>query len=386
MQTSRSLQAARPSYIREILRAATAEGVISLAGGLPATELLPMDLLNAATAKLAGRTEVFQYGETRGFPALLDYLTADYQLPNSHGAMLCTGSQQGLDLITRAYLNPGDGVAMEAPSYLGALQLFELVGASIETVEQCEDGPNLQQLEALFARGQTKLFYAVPDFHNPTGICWSLAVRKKVAALCLQYTVTLIEDAPYRELRFAGDDLPLVSSFCPDRAFVLHSFSKIAAPALRVGVVTGRDDWLAPLIALKQASDLHSSLTTQAIVLELIQMPGFRAHLDNIRHHYRQRYQVLNSALISGLDKAGIEYELPVIEGGMFVWLSLPGVDVRKLAALSLEQGVAVVPGDVFYQDSQSAPPALRLNFSHGTPEQLAAAVTRLVKAIAQIR
>ncbi|GAL11558.1 aspartate aminotransferase [Vibrio astriarenae] len=129
--------------------------------------------------------------------------------------MITTGSQQGLDLIARAYVNPGDKVVMEAPSYLGAMQVFGLVQANILTVSQTDFGPNLEELEQCFAEQKPKMFYAVPDFHNPTGVCWALETRQKVAELCIQYDVALIEDAPYRELRFSGEALPMVSDFCP---------------------------------------------------------------------------------------------------------------------------------------------------------------------------
>ncbi len=289
MKLAKSLQKIQPSYIREILTAASAPGVISLAGGLPDDATFPLALMAKSLTDLPNRTQLFQYGNTAGYAPLLEYLRERYQLPASHDGIVCTGSQQGLDLIARAFINPGDKIVMEAPSYLGAIQVFGLAQAKIESVSQRMDGPDLHELEACFAAKDITLFYAVPDFHNPTGVCWSLAVRQKVAQLCQQYNVAFIEDVPYRELRFNGVPLPLVSSFCPDNSMVLRSYSKIATPGIRLGLVTGKADWLAALNRVKQAADLHSSIPMQAVLLDLLQHDEFTQHLAKLRHLYHGR-------------------------------------------------------------------------------------------------
>ena len=225
MEIAQSLQQVKSSYIREILAAACDKNVISLAGGLPDESTFPIELMQPMLNNLAMMPEVFQYGSTAGYTPLVNFLTDYYQLPETHQAMITTGSQQGLDLIARAYINPGDTVIMEAPSYLGAMQVFGLVQANLVTISQSEFGPNLSELEQSFIEHKPKMFYAVPDFHNPTGVCWTLAMRQKVAALCQQYHVTFIEDAPYRELRFEGQTLPMVSEFCPEHSIVLRSFT-----------------------------------------------------------------------------------------------------------------------------------------------------------------
>lgn len=384
MQTAKHLQQIQPSYIREILAAATTEGVISLAGGLPASDHFPLSLMAEGFAKLPDTPALFQYGETRGYKPLLDYLDEHYRVASSHQMLVCSGSQQGLDLIARAFLNPGDGVAMEAPCYPGALQVFALAGASIHPVEQNPNGPNLSQLELLFASGKVKLFYAVPDFHNPTGVSWTLDVRKQVAALCREYEVALIEDAPYRELRFAGRQLPLVASFCPERAMVLRSFSKISTPGMRLGVLSAPEYWLAPLLKVKQASDLHTSIPMQALLLDLLAHSAFPAHLRQLCGIYRERYQALVSALS---DYLGQEAIVEPVEGGMFVWLQLPGRDPLAVAKEALDKGVAIVPGNAFFPASdspytESPVSAIRLNFSHETPDTLTEAVRRLASVL----
>ncbi|OEF28110.1 PLP-dependent aminotransferase family protein [Vibrio rumoiensis] len=379
MELTQALQQIQPSYIREILSDAQAEGVISLAGGLPDGNTFPIALMEQSLKSLPERPALFQYGHTAGFAPLLDYFREQYQLLENHQALVCTGSQQGLDLIARAFVNPGDKVVMEAPSYLGALQVFGLAQANVISVSQQADGPNLEELEACFANQAPKLFYAVPDFHNPTGVSWSLAVRHKVAQLCQQYGVTLVEDVPYRELRFKGEMLPLVSSFCPDQALVLRSYSKIAAPGMRMGVVTGKDEWIAPLIKVKQCADLHSSVPMQAVLLDLLRHPHFDQHIATLRSIYQERYQCLAEQLRAKLPQGCAFNE---VEGGMFIWVTVPECDDFALAKAALKNKVAVVPSTVFYQQGEKITPALRLNFTNATVEELAEAVDRLVTVI----
>ncbi len=204
----------------------SAEGVLSLAGGLPPSEGFPLEFLRSSFASLSDRPELFQYGPTGGYQPLLEFLSAHYKLEAGADLLIGNGSQQCLDLIARAFVEPGQKVAMEAPAYVGAMQVFALAGAIIQTVDSHHQGPDLNQLEALFKAGDTRIFYSVPDFHNPTGRCWSVESREEVARLCSRYGVTLIEDAPYRDLRFSGEELPMVSSLCPESCLVLRSFSK----------------------------------------------------------------------------------------------------------------------------------------------------------------
>lgn len=381
MKLATSLQNIKPSYIREILNVANSPDIISLAGGLPDQAAFPLSLMQDSLNHLTESPSLFQYGNTAGYAPLLAYFKAYYQLPSSHDAIVCTGSQQGLDLIARAFINPNDKVAMEAPSYLGAIQVFGLAQAKIESIPQHADGPDLQVLETCFLNNNITLFYAVPDFHNPTGVCWSLAVRQKVAALCQQYDVTFIEDSPYRDLRFSGDALPLVSSFCPNHSMVLRSFSKIATPGIRLGLVTGRSDWITPLNKIKQAADLHSSLPMQAVLLALLQHEKFTDHLDKIRNLYHERYQAIVD---------NITHELPsychvnAVQGGMFVWLLLPKCNVDALAKSALVCGVAVVPSSVFYQETNNTASALRLNFTNANSTELGDAIKRLANVIKQ--
>ncbi|MDN3681883.1 PLP-dependent aminotransferase family protein [Vibrio tapetis subsp. quintayensis] len=381
METTYALQQIQSSYIREILEAATNPNVISLAGGLPDQTTFPIELMKPTLEGLSAMPEVFQYGETAGYGPLIKHLTAEYELPDHHKAMVTTGSQQGLDLIARAYVNPNDTVAMEAPCYLGAMQVFGLCQANIVTVEQNTQGPDLEQLEHCFKQQKPKMFYAVPDFHNPTGVCWSLATRKRVAQLCEQYNVALIEDSPYREIRFSGEALPLVSSFCPDHAIVLRSFSKIASPGLRIGVVTGKASYIEPMIKVKQGADLHSSVPMQALLLGLLEHLEFEEHIRNIRDLYQARCNKLTDELTNQLPSS---CSFSLVEGGMFVWVKVPECDTFELAKTLLESGVAVVPSAVFYPKGAAVQSALRLNFTNSSLDELTLGVTRIKQALVQ--
>ncbi|MCE7536097.1 PLP-dependent aminotransferase family protein [Aliivibrio fischeri] len=379
MEIAHSLQQIQSSYIREILAAASDKNVISLAGGLPDEETFPIEIMKPILESLSDMPDVFQYGATAGYAPLLAFLTQKFELSENHLPMICTGSQQGLDLIARAYINPGDTVVMEAPSYLGAMQVFGLVQASISTVSQTEFGPNLEELEQCFIQESPKMFYAVPDFHNPTGVCWSLETRKKVAELCIQYNVAFIEDAPYRELRFTGEALPMVSTFCPQDSIVLRSFSKIASPGLRIGVVTGKKSYIEPLIKVKQGADLHSSVPMQALLLGLLKHEKFEQHMQTIQTLYKQRYDVLYNELKAQLPA---QCEVNAVDGGMFIWVSLPDCDTFELASTLIANGVAVVPSPVFYPKPEGSPAALRLNFTNAKPNELVEAVNRLTNVL----
>ena len=367
------------SYIREILAAASQPDCLSLAGGLPSEQHFPMDIIRPTLASLGDNAAAFQYGNTRGYGPLLDFLQSSYGINSPEQMLISNGSQQGIDLIARAFINAGDEVVLEAPAYLGALQVFNLARAKLRFVTQLSTGPDLEELERCFSSGRCKLFYGVPDFHNPTGVCWDLATRQAVAQLCRRYGVLLVEDIAYRELRFSNQSLPLVSSVCPENALVLRSFSKIAMPGLRLACVTGPSQCIDLLIKIKQASDLHTNTPLQVLLLSLLSHHDCQAYLESLTVLYKSRYKVLTEALIKHLAQYG---EFNEVSGGMFIWLRLKRGDDDKIAKRALDNGVAVVPGSVFYpaNQGQTRPPqaALRLNFSHCDSDSLQEAVRRL--------
>jgi len=361
MLVNSRIRGIKPSYIRDILSAANAEGVLSLAGGLPPQEGFPLEYLRSSFARLGDSPELFQYGPTGGYAPLLDFLTSLYEIKPEGDLLIGNGSQQCLDLIARAFVEPGQKIAMEVPAYVGAMQVFALAGADIQTVDSHPDGPDLNQLEVLFSAGETSIFYAVPDFHNPTGRCWSVEIRREVAKLCVQHGVTLIEDAPYRDLRFAGDESPMVSSQCLESSLVLRSFSKTAMPGMRLGCVSGPAPWIEQLRLVKQSADLHTAVPMQAVLLDLLRWEGYPGHLQRLKKQYRARYDTLAKALEKG-GQGRLNFD--PVSGGMFIWATLQNVDAEFLARQCLARHVAVVPGSAFYLAGQHDVDALRLNFT----------------------
>lgn len=376
------VEALKPSYIREILQASAKPNMVSLAGGLPAPELFPMDLVQSSLAEVAQVADYFQYASTEGDASLRHWIAAAWSTPINKCAdenvLITSGSQQALDLIARAYIVPGDKVLVESPCYLGALQVFRLAGAEIITIDQHEDGPDLKQLEQALALGP-KLFYTVPDFHNPTGVCWSLEKRQQAAALLNQHRIAIIEDAPYRELRYEGQDLPQLAEFIQNPVFRLGSFSKIVTPGIRLGFVIANQDLLAPLATIKQAADLHSSHPLQHMILAVVNAPEFEHHLARVRAEYRRRRDHL-CALLQHHFGSDIHFSRP--DGGMFLWLTFNGYCSDKIAAKALICGVTVVPGSAFLNEEGIVSNSLRLNFSYESEQNLSEGVLRLRSAV----
>jgi len=383
MKIARALGSLKPSYGKQILSAANSEGMISLAGGLPDEQSFPLHLIQAIMQKVTQDPCVFQYGTTEGYAPLLQFLHKYYDI-QEHEVFICSGSQQGLDLIARCFIEPGETVVIEEPSYMGAIQVFELAQANILTVPQESDGPNLTDLEVCLANHSVKIFYAVPDFHNPTGVCWSLAKRKAVAHLCEQYNVTLVEDIPYSTLNFVNPAQPTVSSFCYSRSLVIRSFSKMATPGIRVGAVSGPSQWIQPLITLKQSADVHTSTPMQAMLFHLLQHEDFVQHLNNVRRLYADRYQVMRDAIFEFMPDSCF---FKPVTGGMFIWLEFnnPSLNIEAIARESITNNVAVVPSTQFYPSRyDKVIPALRLNFTHTSTELLREGIYRLSKVIHQ--
>lgn len=379
MNPSKSLQSVRPSYIREILTESKKPGVISLAGGLPATELLPVKLFAEALCAISNDPLLLQYGETQGYPPLVQHLQRD-TLANQK-TLITSGAQQGLDLVARSFINPHDIIVVEAPCYLGALQVFGLAQATIMQVTQQHDGPNIEQLQRIFDARNVKFFYGVPDFHNPTGVNWSVEKRQQVARLCLKYNVFFIEDSPYRALCFNGKAQPKVSDMCAEKSIFLRSFSKSVAPGIRVGSVSAPADIVKALIKTKQAADLHTSLPMQAALLRVLQHSEYSSYLQAMRANYACRYTHLRDQLGQLLD-LGCDFN--DVNGGMFVWLTLPPLNDMQFARDLLKFGVSVVPGRVFYANDVPDINAVRINFTYCSKAELTSAVAQMARVLTQ--
>lgn len=378
---SRRVQAARSSVIRDLLKVVEQPGMLSLAGGLPAPESFPVGRMREAVDRVlgssAGLASPLQYGPTEGVGPLRDWVAAQAGAAQEN-VVVTTGSQQALDLLAHALCDPGDTVVVEHPAYLGAIQAFEAAGAVLEPVASDAHGLCVDQLEARLAAGlRPKACYVAPNFQNPTGATLALDRRRALAGLADRYGFLVVEDDPYRELRFRGEHLPQVRSFGAN-VVSLGSTSKVLAPGLRVGWLVA-PAWLVPAVArLKQGRDLHTSSLSQWLAHDVLTDDAFlAAHRPVLASLYASRCDALCAALVARFG-GGVSFDAP--EGGMFVWARLAGVDTTALLPVAAAGGVAFVPGSAFHLDGGGAEHA-RLSFATLTPDGLAEAVRRLAVA-----
>jgi 2-aminoadipate transaminase len=375
------LRGVRSSPVRDILALTERPGVISFAGGLPAPELFDGPGTRAAFAAALAEPAVgrsLQYSTTEGDPALRAAVAARLGvrgLPTHPDELLITsGSQQALTLIATVLLEPGDTVLVEEPSYLAALQAFQLAGADVVPVPCDEDGIDPEAAAALAARHGARLLYTIPTFQNPTGRTLPLERREALVALARRGGFWLLEDDPYGELRYRGAPLPPLAALY-DRVLSLSTLSKIAAPGLRIGWVRAPEPLRRPLTIAKQAADLHSSTVDQAAAAHWLE----HVDLDERVGALRQAYGARRDALLGGLADAlppGSAHNRP--DGGMFVWARLPeGWNAAELLDRALARDVAFVPGYPFF----AGPPdtaALRLSFTTHPPAEIAEGLRRL--------
>lgn len=378
---SKSAREAKSSVIRDLLAHAKKPGVISMAGGIPDPDLFPVDAIQAAIGRaLAGGGGPLQYGLTNGEEMARAVLTGIVDRPvDLDGVMVTTGSQQGLDLITKVLIDPGDVVIAGDPSYLGALQAFRAHGADIEPVPIDEAGLVVDAVEDRIASGVRPSFvYVVANFQNPTGAVLSAPRRRQLAELAERHGFLVVEDDPYGMLRYDGAAVGEIGPGSPN-IVRLRSTSKILAPGLRIGW-TEAERWLIDaMVIAKQSADLHSSTLSQAVVADLLaDVDWLDTHVERIRVHYGRRRDALCDALDDVLGDR-VSYVRP--EGGMFVWATLPGVDTAELLPTAIDRGVAFVPASAFVVD-EDRPDQLRLSFATGDPTELRTAVERLASAL----
>ena len=371
-----------------ILKAAADPQIISFAGGLPAPELFPVKEMREAVDRVFAKhgQEAMQYGAAKGVTALRkliqkhvkDKEDVDAELEN---VLVTTGSEQVLDLVGKAFVDPGDTVLVEQPTYLCALDVFKTYGANFAGVEMDEQGMKMDALEeALKSHPNTKLIYTVPNFQNPTGRTMALERRKQLAELAAKYDVYVLEDNPYGEIRFAGQHVPAVKSFDQTgHVFYMSTFSKTLAPGFRLGWLVADEDVVNKLTVLKQSADLHTDNLAQYAVVEFLQNNDLDAHVKEISDLYGKRRQLM----VDGIKKyfpAGVKYTDP--EGGMFLWVEVPGVDdTVALFKECLKHNVAFVPGDPFFAGA-AQPGTFRLNYSNAQGDKITAGMKQLGAAL----
>lgn len=371
-----------------ILQAAADPKIISFAGGLPAPELFPVKEMKAAVDKVFEEhgQEAMQYGAAKGVTALREVIQqhvkekedVDSELDN---VLVTTGSEQALDLVGKAFVDPGDTVLVEQPTYLCALDVFRSYGANFASVEMDEDGMKMDALEeALKANLNTKLIYTVPNFQNPTGRTMTEKRRKQLAELAEKYDVYVLEDNPYGEIRFSGQHVPAVKSFDKSgHVFYMSTFSKTLAPGFRLGWLVADKAVVNKLTVLKQSADLHTDNLAQFAVAQFFADNDVDAHVKEISALYGKRKDLM----LEGIKKyfpEGVKYTDP--EGGMFLWVEVPGVDdTVELFKECLEHDVAFVPGDPFFA-GEVQPGAFRLNYSNMKEDQIEVGLKRLGAAL----
>jgi len=375
------------SFVREILKVTDDDDMISFAGGLPNPQSFPVEAINNATSKVLTEDgdKVLQYSTTEGYRKLREFIAHRYQRQGMEveveDILITNGSQQCLDLVGKVFLDRDDGVIMERPTYLAAIQAFGLYEPEFHSVPLLDDGVDTTILEKILEEENIKLFYTVSSFQNPTGITYSEGKREKVAEIMAEHKTILVEDNPYGEIRFMGEDIPPIKSHLPD-SILFGTFSKIVSPGMRMGWIVAPPEVMDKLITAKQASDLHSNYFTQRVVYQYLQDNDVDQHIQSIKQLYKsQRDQMVHS--IRKYFPEGVKHTSP--QGGMFLWVTLPGgTSAMELFELAMEENVAFVPGETFYTEDPEKN-TMRLNFSNSSIEEIEEGIKRLGNAIKKL-
>ena len=372
----------------EDLFAASGPNVISFAGGYPDRSLFPTQQLNQAFKHSfnSGDTELLQYASTQGYLPLREKIAARLRatgIPTcADNIMMTQGAQQGLDLVARLMLDPGDGLVVEAPTYLGALAAFNAYQPTYYEIPMQDDGMDINALQRVLMSHKVKFIYTVPDFQNPTGVVMSVAKRQALIRLANQYDVMILEDNPYRDLRYDGKPLPTIKSFdTQGRVVYLGSFSKILSPSLRMGWLVASPDLLQELLALKGGSDLESSNLTMHGIDAYMAENDLDAHITEIQNRYREKKNAMVAAMNRYLPD---EAHFTNPDGGFFLWLTMPaGFDMGAFMKQHLlpESNISYVPSANLYATSAQVNGA-RLNFTGPTLEQIDTGIKALGDAL----
>jgi 2-aminoadipate transaminase len=374
-----------PSVIREILKVTEKPGMISFAGGLPSPETFPVEeFLSACETVL--RTEgrvALQYSVSEGYLPLREHVASWLGWDVDPASVLITsGSQQGLDLISKILIDTGSRLLVETPTYLGALQAFTPMEPNVVSVECDESGPILEDLSAKIGTGSEKarFMYVLPNYQNPTGRSMSEARRAGLTSLALELGLPLVEDNPYGDLWYDRPPPRPLTARAPENCIYLGSFSKVLAPGLRLGYVVAPEPLMPKLLQAKQAADLHTPTFNQRVVAEVLKNGFLERHVPTIRSLYKSQCLAMLEALEAEMQGLGVRWNSP--DGGMFLWLQLPeGMNSLELLPRAVENGVAFVPGAAFYA-SRPDPRALRLSFVTVSIDQIRTGVAALADTI----
>ena len=384
----------KSSAIRELLKFAEMPDVISFAGGMPAPEVFPIKEFQDACVKVLSENGAacLQYGSTDGYMPLREMIarhSARYGITvNVDNILPTSGSQQALDLLGRIFINPGDRILVESPTYVGALQAWRTYGAEFIPVPFDEDGMITDELEARLRAGP-KFVYVLPNFQNPTGVTLSYERRLKLIELADRYGVPIIEDDPYGQLRYEGENLPALEVLDSQtrsqglsysgNVIYLSTFSKTLAPGIRLAWVVAPPEIINKLSLAKQGADLHTSTFNQIVAYEVGKGGFLDEHVKIIRKTYKERLNVMIDTLEEHMPE-GIKWTKP--KGGLFLWVTTPEcLDCQDLFLDAVKEKVAFVPGTSFFAEG-GGHNTMRLNFSNATPEKINEGIGRLAKVI----
>ncbi|HVY46079.1 MAG TPA: PLP-dependent aminotransferase family protein [Minicystis sp.] len=388
IRLARRMSRMPPSAVREILKVAEQPDVLSFAGGLPAPEFFPVDEISAAHAEVLASEgkAALQYSTTEGFGPLREWIRARLARRGVRAAtdqiLITNGSQQGIDLIGRVLLDPGDVVAVESPSYLAALQSFAGCEASFVSIASDDGGMQVDAFERAVAERSVKLVYLVPEFQNPKGTTLARERRARLLRVAQAHRIVVLEDDPYSELRVRGEAPPPLAAL-DDAGLVvqLGTFSKTLAPGMRLAWLTGPREIVRAATSAKQAADLHTATLAQRAAARLLAHFDYDGHLARIRRAYGERCAAMLDALARHMPP-GTRWTRP--DGGLFVWVELPfGLSADEIFADALREKVAFVPGSGFFADAPRRE-FMRLNYSNRPPELIEEGMARLGRVVRQ--
>ena len=389
-QFARRMTRFQESDLTPILRLAANPDVISFAGGLPAPELFPVEDLKKVAVKVldANGKRALQYSATEGHPPLREKIATrtNRNLKTSltaENVVITTGSQQSLDILAKMYIDEGDCILCESPTYLGALSAFNSCLPAYREVATDGEGMIIADLEkALASEKRAKMIYVIPDFQNPSGKTWSLERRKSFLETVSKYDILVVEDNPYGELRFEGTTPPSLKSMdARGQVVMLGTFSKIFCPGVRVAWVCGEPAFLESFCNLKQAADLHTSTISQYEIDAYLSDYDIEEHIKKLVSVYRERRDLMIRTMDSAFPKE-VVFTRP--EGGLFTWAEMPKhVNARDLFLKALEKKVAFVPGGAFFPNGGHEN-TMRLNYSNMPPERIVEGIERLGAAIGE--
>ncbi|MCR5167179.1 MAG: PLP-dependent aminotransferase family protein [Oscillospiraceae bacterium] len=369
----------KASAIREILKFTSEPGVISFAAGNPAPEAFPSGDIAEITADIFSRDPVgaLQYSVTEGYQplrdAVKDMLASQHCFDSERDDLVITsGGQQASELACKVFLNEGDALICESPSFVGCMNAFRSYNAELVGIPLAEDGMELDKLEdALKTHPKAKLIYVIANFQNPTGLCTSFEKRKAIYELARRYNVMILEDNPYGDIRFEGEDIPSIKSLDTDgRVIYAGSFSKVLAPGMRVGFVSAPREVINKIVVCKQCSDVHTNILAQRICYDYLSEYDLKAHLEAIRPIYRRKCRLMLDCIKESFPEC-VSYTRP--QGGLFIWVTLPdGADMLGFCKTAVEKyKVAVVPGTAFMTHESDPCCSFRLNYSTPTDENI---------------